>query len=456
MIDFKKNTKNIHMIGIGGIGVSGLAKILINNDFSVSGSDIKQSFVTDELKSMGANIYIGHDEKNVKDADVVVYTSAVSEENPELKYAIEHNLQIFDRAEMLGKIGQDYKITIGISGTHGKTTTTSMLAQVMETAGLDPTILIGGVLDFIKGNTKIGANQYLLTEACEYKRNFLKIHPDIAVILNVDEDHLDYYENIEEIIGAFEDFVKSVPKKGLVVINKDDHNSRRLIPHVPSQLITIGITMEGDYMGKNITFNELGYPQFDVYKGEKLITTIKLGVPGQHNIYNALCCIATAHFLGADVEKLTEALNSFIGAKRRQDIKGKMDEVLVIDDYAHHPTEIKSTLSAVSKMPHNKIWTIFQPHTYTRTKELLHEFGNAFNDSDFVIITDIYAAREENIYNIHSKDLVEIIKNESNNAIYISDFQDIKKYLIENTHEKDIVITMGAGSITNLSDELVK
>ncbi|MCT4632269.1 MAG: UDP-N-acetylmuramate--L-alanine ligase [Firmicutes bacterium] len=456
MIDFKKNIKNIHMIGIGGIGVSGLAKILMDNGFKVSGSDIKKSFLTEELKEMGATIFIGHDEKNAQDADVVVYTSAVSEENPELKYARDNNILTYDRAEMLGKIAQDYKTTIAIAGTHGKTTTTSMLAQVMETSELDPTILIGGVLEFIKGNTKIGSNKFLLTEACEYKRNFLKIHPDIAVILNVDEDHLDYYENIEEIIGAFEDYVKSVPKKGLVIINKDDHNSRRLIPHVPSQLITIGITMDGDYMGKNITFNEFGYPQFDVYKGEELITTIKLGVPGQHNIYNALCCIATAHHLGADVEKMAEALSSFIGAKRRQDIKGKMDDVLIIDDYAHHPTEIKSTLNAVSKMPHNKIWTIFQPHTYTRTKELLHEFGSAFNESDFIIVTDIYAAREDNVYNIHSKDLVDIIQKESKNAIYISDFKDIISYIKENTSQEDIVITMGAGSITSLSEMLIK
>lgn len=457
MLEFLSNKKisNIHLVGIGGIGMSALAEILSDKGFAVSGSDIKASHITKKLENNGVKIYIGHHEDNILNADIIVYTSAVKSDNPELLKAKDLDIPALDRAEMLGKVMKDYKTSIAVSGAHGKTTTTSMISLIFEHAEYDPTILVGGELKEIDGNVKVGSNDLLITEACEYKENFLKFNPNVGVVLNIDEDHLDYFKNFEHIFSAFSKFAKLIPKKGYLILNNDDYNVRKLISHANCNIISYGINIDSDYHAKNITFNEAGYPSFDVIYKDKLLERFTLNVPGKHNIYNALAAIATTYALGVAVDKIKYKLSKFKGTHRRFDVLGQWNDIKVIDDYAHHPTEIKATLDAVKKFPHNEIWCVFQPHTYTRTKALLLDFAKAFSDADKVIISDIYAAREKDSGEIHSKDLVTHIKQEGYDAVYINSFEEIVQYLEEHTKCNDIVLTMGAGNIYEVGEMLV-
>ncbi len=442
-----KNIKKIHFIGIGGIGMSAIAEIMMNQGFSISGSDLKISNITTKLENKGANIYIGHSVDNVKDSDLVVYTSAVGLDNPELSRAKEIGISILDRAEMLGLLMKNYKNSIAISGAHGKTTTTSMSSLIFNDADLNPTILVGGELKQIGGNVKIGSNDFLITEACEYKENFLKFRPTTSVILNIDEDHLDYFEDLNHIISTFNKFANLIPKKGYLFLNYDDYNVRRLASHVDCNVVSFGMNVESSFMAKNLTFDGNGYPNFEVFHNEKKIGSFKLNLPGQHNVYNALGAIALAYTFGIPADSIKSTLEDFKGTNRRFDILGKKDDIIIIDDYAHHPTEIKATLDAVKKYPHNRVWSIFQPHTYTRTKSLLLEFAASFKDADKVIITDIYAAREKDNGDIHSRDLVELIEKEGKDVVYIDSFDSIVGYLKNNAHPRDVVLTMGAGNI---------
>lgn len=458
MLDFlnKKKTNNIHLVGIGGIGMSALAEILLDKGFRVSGSDIKSSHITQKLENKGIKIYIGHHEDNVLDSDIIVYTSAVKSDNPEIVKAKVLDIPTIDRAEMLGNLMTEYTTSIAVSGMHGKTTTTSMISLIFEHADLNPTILVGGELSEIGGNVKIGSNNLLITEACEYKDNFLKFHPNVGIVLNVDEDHLDYFKDLDHILSTFSRFVKLIPKKGCLILNIDDYNVRKLIPHAHCNIITCGINLDSDFQATNITFNEAGYPSFDVLHNGKSLERFSLNIPGKHNIYNALASIATAYTLEVPLGKIKEKLSEFKGTHRRFDILGKCNGVKVIDDYAHHPTEIKATLDATKKFPHNKIWCVFQPHTYSRTKALLLDFAKSFNDADKIVITDIYAAREENDGQIHSKALVDLIKQEGHDVTYISSFNEIVQYLKENTASDDIVLTMGAGNVYKVGKMLVE
>lgn len=457
MLDFlnKKKTNNIHLIGIGGISMSALAEILLDKGFEISGSDMKSSHITQKLRNKGIKIYIGHHEDNVLGADMIVYTSAVKSDNPELVKAKALDLDILDRAEMLGKLMTEYTTSIAVSGAHGKTTTTSMISLIFEHAELNPTILVGGELTEIGGNVKVGSNDFLITEACEYKDNFLKFFPNVGIVLNVDEDHLDYFKDLEHILSTFSKFVKLIPKKGHLILNNDDYNVRKLIPHASCNIITCGINIDSDFQAINITFNEAGYPSFDVTHKGKTLDRFTLNIPGRHNIYNALAAIVTAYTLEVPLEKTKEKLSHFKGTHRRFDILGKWNGINVIDDYAHHPTEIKATLDAAKKFPHNKIWCVFQPHTYSRTKSLLLDFAKSFNDADKIIITDIYAAREEDTGEIHSKTLVDLIKQEGHDVTYISTFNEVVQYLKDHTASDDIVLTMGAGNVYEVGEMLV-
>ncbi|WP_432667518.1 UDP-N-acetylmuramate--L-alanine ligase [Wukongibacter baidiensis] len=457
MLDFLKNKKlnRVHLIGIGGIGMSALAEILLDKGFNVSGSDIKSSHITEKLKKNGVKLFIGHHEDNVVGSDIIVYTSAVKSDNPELTKAKSLDIPALDRAEMLGKLMNDYKTSVAVAGAHGKTTTTSMISLIFEHADFDPTILVGGELREIGGNVKVGNNDLLITEACEYKENFLKFNPNVGVILNIDEDHLDYFKDFEHIFSTFSKFVRLIPKKGHLILNNDDYDVRKLVSHANCNIITCGINLDSDFQAKNITFNEAGYPSFDVvYKGT-VLERFTLDIPGQHNIYNALAAIATTYTLGAEPDKIKEKLSVFKGTHRRFDILGEWNNIKVIDDYAHHPTEIKATLGAVKKFPHNKIWCVFQPHTYTRTKALLLDFAKSFGDADKIIISDIYAAREKDTGEIHSKHLVEHIRKEGYNVVYIDSFEEIVSYLEKNTEGNDIVLTMGAGNIYEVGNMLI-
>lgn len=442
----------IHMIGIGGVSMSGLAEILKNKGYLITGSDINKSHLTDTLIENNINVFFGHDEKNVIGADAVVYTAAIKQDNPEYAYAKTHNIPLIERSVLLGEVTKMFNNTIAIAGTHGKTTTTSMLAVAFLAANMDPTISVGGELPAINSNYKIGNSGYFITEACEYVESFLTLSPHCAIILNIEEDHLDYYKDIHHIKSSFNKFAAKIDASGYLVINNDDINCRDITAQ-PNR-ITFGIDTPSRFMAKNIKMTS-AFTEFDFVENDKKIATIKLIVPGKHNIYNVLACLSVCQLYNVPIEKAANALATFTGAKRRFEFKGNKNGILIYDDYAHHPSEIKATLNAAKSKKKNKIWCIFQPHTYTRTKALLNEFSESFYDADNVIITDIYAAREKDTGEISAKDLVNKIASTSNNAIYIKDFDSIIDYLQKNAQEEDLIFTIGAGNVFKIGEELL-
>ena len=448
---------NIHFIGIGGISMSALAEICLNKGYKVSGSDMNDSYLLDKLRSQGANIHVGQCKENISDnIDMVVYTAAIHPNNQELMAAREKNILTMDRAAFLGQVMREYKNSIAVSGTHGKTSTTSMLSTIFEYAQLDPTILVGGNLSVIGGNVKIGSSDHFITEACEYVDSFLNFNPKISIVLNIEEDHLDYFSGLDEIKASFNKFGKLLPKDGFFIINGDDNNTVDILHEVKASIIRYGRNEDNDTIIKNIRFNDNGYGVFELeYKGENL-GTFELSVPGLHNIYNATAAIMTAYVSGINLETIRENITLYKGVGRRFETKGYYKDVLVIDDYAHHPTELKATLAAAKKLNKNNLWCIFQPHTYTRTKALLDSFSEAFYSADKVIITDIYAAREDDPGDIHSKDLVEKLYHNNVDAMYISKFEDISQYIKENAKPNDLVITAGAGTVYQIADLLVE
>ena len=451
----KDINKKVHFIGIGGVSMSGLAAVLLNAGYKVSGSDSKESEITNRLKEEGAKIYIGHSKDNLQDVDVVVYTAAIPSDNPEIIKAKEDNLILMDRAEFLGQIMKGHKFNVAVAGTHGKTTTTSMISHVALSADLDPTILVGGNLKSIGGNVKIGHSDHFITEACEYVDSFLNFNPKIAIVLNIEEDHLDYFSGIDEIKASFNKFGKLLPKDGYFVINGDNPNMD-ILHDVKAKAIKFGKKESNDVIIENIEFDDLGCGSFDLnYMGKKL-TGFKLSVPGLHNIYNATSAIIVSLVSGIDLETIQEGILAYTGVGRRFERKGEYNNAAVIDDYAHHPTEIKATLSTAKRFKKGTLWCVFQPHTYSRTISLLDEFAEAFYSADKVIITDIYAAREDDPGTVHSKDLVQKLQHNNVDAIYISEFDDIVKYLKENVQPNDVVITTGAGPIYLVGEQLIK
>lgn len=453
---YEKIFKKIHFIGIGGISMSGLAEILFYKGFAVTGSDAKKSKVTDHLESIGIKVFIGHDAKNIDDADLVIYTDAVSNDNVELNACIEKKIPLVDRATFLGALMKNYKESIAISGTHGKTTTTSMLATVLNFSDLNPTMLIGGNLDDIGGNVKLGSDDLILTEACEYKANILKYYPTIAVILNIDEDHLDYFKGIEHIKETFKEYFKNIPKDGYLVVNIDDENINSILAHANSNIITFGINSDASITAKNIEYDVHGNPSFDIYKEQNLVGNVKLNVMGEHNIYNALATYCVSSLIGMEDRDILNKLSHFNGVHRRLEYKGLLGDVKIIDDYAHHPTEIMASLRAIRKSTNEKIYCVFQPHTFTRTKILLDGFAKAFVDADKVIIADIYAAREKDLGEIHSRDLAEKIKLSGTDAIYLGSFKEIEDFLLNEVSDHDIIVTMGAGNVYEVGEDLLK
>lgn len=454
--DFLKNKyKKVHFIGIGGISMSGLAEILLKNGFNVSGSDRSSSPITDKLKAMGAEIYCGHNGENIKDVDLIVYTAAISSDNPEIVKAQELNIPLMDRAEFLGHIMKDYKYNVAISGTHGKTSTTSMISHISLNANLDPTILIGGQLDIINGNVRTGNSDYFITEACEYKASFLKFYPYIGIILNIEADHLDFYKDLQEIENTFLKFANLIPEKGFLVANYDDPLVKKIGEKVNCNVISFGIN-NGSVRAKNIQFHENGCPSFDVYKDEMKLFSMNLNVPGNHNILNALASISASLCIDIPYNSIVDGLQSFKGAHRRFEIKGIKNNVTVIDDYAHHPTEIKATLSAAKNYPHNKIYCVFQPHTYTRTLTLFEDFANSFFNSDELILADIYAAREKDMGTVSSQMLCDKIKENGVKCTNIHDFKSIVDYLNKCAKPGDLILTIGAGDIFKVGEMYLK
>jgi len=449
--------KHVHFIGIGGISMSGLAEILLCKGYKVSGSDLKLSGLTSRLQSKGAVVYLGHNAQNINGADLVVYTAAVKDDNPELMEAKKQNIPCMDRATLLGQIMETFEYAIGVAGAHGKTTATSMLSVIMNHAGLDPTILVGGELDEIGGNVRTGKSKYFITEACEYMDSFLKFHPYIAIILNIDKDHLDYFKDINQIYKSFFEFASLVPESGCVIGCADDPLVSRLLKEIDRPAISYGIHQPADWTAVDISFDNEYHSSFTVMNNEENIGRFSLNVPGKHNIYNALACIAACHTAGISVAIMQEALLHYRGTHRRFEIKGKTsNQAVIVDDYAHHPTEIKATLKAAMNYPHNRLWCIFQPHTYTRTKKLFNEFTEAFDGVDFLILADIYAAREKNTGDISSQMLAEAITARGLNCTYIPEFSEIADYIREKSQPGDLIITMGAGNVYEIGDALLK
>lgn len=447
---------HIHFIGIGGISMSGIAEILLTEGYEISGSDTNNSHIIERLKTLGANIYINHNKDNISDADLVVYTDAIAMDNEELMEAINNNVLTVDRATFLGALMNNYENSIAVSGTHGKTTTTSMIATILNRSILNPTILLGGQLDTIGGHVKLGTKKHLLTEACEYRGNILKYYPTIAIILNMEEDHLDYFENIDHIVNTFVDYGKNIQDKGYLIINADDINAKKVIKGTKANTITFGINNYADFSADNISFTSEGCPTFMLNIKGKSLYPVKLNVMGVHNVYNALASIAATHILGIPIETILNSIEEYKGTHRRLEVKGIINGIKIIDDYAHHPTEIKASLKALKSSTKNHIWCIFQPHTYTRTKLLLRDFGEAFSEADKVIVPDIYAAREKDNGMIHSTNLVDALIKNGVDAKYISSFENIGNYLLEHAEKGDIVVTMGAGNVYTIGEAMLE
>lgn len=449
--------KRIHFIGIGGISMSGLAEILHSRGYSITGSDMNASSITNKLEQLGIKVFTGHSGENITGADLVIYTAAIKENNPELSAAGLLGIPTMDRAALLGQIMKGYTGSIAVSGTHGKTTTTSMISTIMLEAGLDPTIHIGGELQAIGGTTRIGSSRYFIAEACEYYESFLKFHPYVAVILNIEFDHADYFSDVGHVTDTFKKFALQVPKDGYLIACADDRNIRSVIEAVSCNIVTFGLdTCSADWRASNISFDDMGCASYTlVYKGQE-VSSISLMVPGIHNAGNSLAAIAACSIMGCSYESIRGALLKFRGTHRRFELKGIKREIKVVDDYAHHPSEVKATLKAAKNCGNPHIWCIFQPHTYTRTKFLMKEFASAFEDADEIILADIYAAREIDKGEVNSGMLADKIKEAGKKASYIKGFDAIAGHLKKHAKPGDLIITMGAGDIYKVGEIFLK
>lgn len=454
-VDFSKPI-HVHFIGIGGISMSGLAEILLQENFTISGSDAKESELTDRLEKLGAAVIYSQTAANITDGiDLVVYTAAIHPDNPEYAAAVEKGIPMLTRAQLLGQIMCNYKIPIAVAGTHGKTTTTSLASHVLMAGNCDPTISVGGILPSIHGNIRVGSSGTFITEACEYTNSFLSFFPKISLILNMDADHLDFFKDIDDIRNSFRKFAQLLPKEGTLIINADTPEYKMVTEGLDCEVITYGLEHDADYTAKDITYDALGHGTFTcLYKGQE-IGTFSLRIPGAHNVSNALATIALARIMGLDTASICSGFDSFTGTDRRFQFKGKLGDITIIDDYAHHPTEITATLTAAKNYPHKKTWCVFQPHTYTRTSALLDDFAEALTLADEVVLADIYAAREQNTIGISSRDLQEKILALGTSCHYFPSFDEIENYLLEKCQPDDLLITMGAGDVVKIGENLL-
>lgn len=454
-IDFKTPI-HVHFIGIGGISMSGLASILLKQNFKISGSDAKESELTDLLEEEGAILYYGQRASNLDDTpDLIVYTAAIHEDNPEYAAAVSKNIPMLSRAEFLGQLMKNYRTPIAVSGTHGKTTTTSMASHILLAAEMDPTISVGGILEAIKGNIRAGGHETFLTEACEYTNSFLHFFPKISLILNIDADHLDFFKDLDDIRRSFRKFAELLPEDGILIINGGIERLDELTAGLKCRVVTYGMNNACDYYVENITFDKLAHPSFDCMKNGKQLGHFSLQVPGMHNVENAAASIALADQLGIPMDTAGKGLFDFGGTKRRFEKKGELAGITIIDDYAHHPTEIKATLRTAQKYPHKKLWCVFQPHTYTRTKALMDDFAKALTLADHVILADIYPARETDNLGISSKILRDRIRALGGTAEYLDSFDKIESFLLAHCSQGDLLLTMGAGDVVKIGERLL-
>lgn len=435
--------------------MSGLAALLLTKGFKVSGSDFKESPILDKLKSEGAEVYIGHKRENLQNVDLVVYTAAIPSSNPEILEAKEKNIELMDRAEFLGYIMKGHKYNVAVAGTHGKTTTTSMLSHVTLKADLDPTILVGGELDVIEGNFKIGNSEYFITEACEYKESFLRFFPYVGIILNIDADHLDYYRDLNHIKEAFVKFINIIPNDGYLIACAEDQNVQDVIKSAKCNVITYGFNT-GDIRANNISFDKKGHPTFTVTRNNEDLFEVTLNTTGKHNILNALSVVANSLIFEIPEEAIKEGLLECAGAHKRFEHKGEFNGATIIDDYAHHPVEIKATLDTADIIPHNKIYVVFQPHTYTRTKTLFDDFTTCFEKADELILMDIYAAREKDTGLVSSNELGDAIRKTGLKCTNVHSHEEAAEYLKKVAKDNDLILTVGAGDVVNVANIILK
>lgn len=454
-IDFQ-HPCSVYFVGIGGVSMSGLAEILADAGFHVSGSDRTHSTLTDMLESRGITVFYGQRAENITDdLNLVVFTSAIHPDNPEYVAAHKKNIPCLTRAELLGQLMKNYDTPIAVSGTHGKTTTTSMVSEILLCADTDPTLSIGGVLKTIGGNIRVGRSGYFVTEACEYTNSFLSFFPKIGMILNIEEDHLDFFKDLADIRHSFRKFAELLPADGCLIINRDIENLQEITDGLPCRVITFGHDNTADYYPSEIAYDDSGHPAFLLHSHGKSSRRLSLCVPGEHNVMNALAAAALADYLGIDTDITDTALHGFTGADRRFEYKGTVGGVTIIDDYSHHPTEIAAALKAASNYPHKTLWCVFQPHTYTRTKAFMKEFAKALALADKIVLADIYAARETDTLGISSETLKEEIEALGHEAFYFPTFNEIEKFLLENCINGDLLITMGAGDVLKIGENLL-
>ncbi|MCD7812524.1 MAG: UDP-N-acetylmuramate--L-alanine ligase [Lachnospiraceae bacterium] len=472
---------HIHFIGIGGISMSGLAAVLLNRHFTVTGSDSRKSELTAWLTGLGARVAIPQSAANVTDdIDLIVYTAAIHPDNPEYAAAVEKGIPLMSRAELLGQLMDNYPTSVAVAGTHGKTTTTSMLAHIMMEQNMDPTISVGGILPSIGGNVRVGASDCFLTEACEYTNSFLHLTPLYGLILNIDADHLDFFKDLDDIRHSFRLFAEKIPPEGTLIIHAQIPELDAFTAGLRCRVVTFGSGC-GDYHAENLTWDEMGCASFDLYVRQetaalpdaatdgapkpgthaaeecrdRLLGHFSLHVPGEHNAGNAAAAIACADLLGVPAACIADGLAGFHGTDRRFQKKGVIGGVTIIDDYAHHPTEIRATLRAAQKYPANRIWCVFQPHTYSRTKALLDEFADALTLADRIVLADIYAARETDTLGVSSALLRDKLEEKGKEAWYFPSFDEIETFLLENCLPGDLLITMGAGDVVRIGEKLL-
>lgn len=448
---FEKKS-HIHFIGIGGISMSAIAEILKDAGHTVTGSDASASPVTEHLALHGIPVFIGHRAEQIRGADVVVYTAAIHSDNPELAAAKANNIPTYERCTVLGELMRNYRYPILVSGTHGKTTTTSMLTSVFMEAETDPTVLVGGSLPQINGNLRIGGTDYFISEACEYVESFLSFYPYLAVILGIEEDHMDYFRDLDHIISAFHRFAALVPPEGTVVVNGDDENALAAVLGIGCHIYTAGISEKNDYYAKNIVFDSHACASFTLCGPDAVTQHVQLSVPGMHNVSNAVCAFAAARQFGLKPETIASGLSGFSGADRRFQYKGVFNSIALYDDYAHHPTEIETTLNVGNSIKTGKLFVVFQPHTFSRTKALFPQFVDVLKRADHLVLADIYAAREPDRHEISSADLAREIPN----AVNLHSFCEIADYIRHEAVPGDTVITVGAGDIYRVGELLLE
>lgn len=456
VFDLNKKLK-IHFIGIGGISMSAIALILLKNGFTITGSDISESDNVKALEKKGIKVYIGHKKENItKGLDMVVYSKAIHDDNAEIIAAKELGIKLVSRSSILGEIMANYNRRICVAGTHGKTTTTSIISKVMLDKGLEPTINVGGIVDEIGGNYYIGGEDLFIAEACEYTNSFLDFCPSVAVVTNIEEDHLDFFKDLADIKKSFKKFIELLPEDGLLVINNRIENIEELVKDAKIRVVTYGDSDSANYYYDNVSYDEKHYQSFDVYRDKKFVGRMRQRLIGKHNALNFLAGLAVLTDFGISFEDVKKSLEDFKGARRRLEVKRTVNGVTYIDDYAHHPTEIEASLNALKELKYNNLYLIFQPHTYTRTKALFDEFVRVLGSTAITILAKIYPAREKDLGIVSSSDITESIKKDKNNlnnfCEYFETFEEIYEYVSKNAKPGDIVVTMGAGDVYKIID----